>query len=174
MSAHALCRIEAPSTQLAQVDLPAQPKRLIKLRVIGRAEVGPQELLALARISVDAALEPPELEPLPTRPQTRGECADGPRPCPWASCRYHLFLDVHPTSGSIKLNHPGLELDEMRETCALDVADRGETSFAEIGRMLNLTLEGVRQIEIVAGIRIRDKLNGRRRRHRVSAKKKEK
>ncbi len=28
------------------------------------------------------------------RPKTRGECASGPRPCPWVSCRHHLYLDV--------------------------------------------------------------------------------
>ena|SRR5882757_525715 len=30
----------------------------------------------------------------PTRPQTRADCAQQPRPCPWISCRYHLLLDV--------------------------------------------------------------------------------
>jgi hypothetical protein len=27
------------------------------------------------------------------RPQTRGECLQEARPCPWASCRYHLLLE---------------------------------------------------------------------------------
>lgn len=28
------------------------------------------------------------------RPRTRGECKDGPRPCPWVSCRHHLLLEI--------------------------------------------------------------------------------
>lgn len=28
------------------------------------------------------------------RPRTRAECIDGPRPCPWASCRHHLLLEI--------------------------------------------------------------------------------
>src|ERR1019366_2346037 len=35
------------------------------------------------------------------RPKTRGDCVDGPRPCPWAGCRQHLYLEVNPT-GNMK------------------------------------------------------------------------
>ena len=28
------------------------------------------------------------------RPRTRADCLDGPRPCPWASCRHHLLFEV--------------------------------------------------------------------------------
>lgn len=28
------------------------------------------------------------------RPRTRGDCKDGPRPCPWVSCRHHLLLEI--------------------------------------------------------------------------------
>jgi hypothetical protein len=58
------------------------------------------------------------------RPKTRADCVDGARPCPWVSCRYHLALDVNPRNGAIKLNFGTSEIDEMPETCALDVADR--------------------------------------------------
>ena len=40
------------------------------------------------------------------RPQSRADCAGGQRPCPWVSCKHHLFLDVNPETGSIKLNFP--------------------------------------------------------------------
>lgn len=66
------------------------------------------------------------------RPKTRGDCAGGPRPCPWASCRYSLLLDVT-EGGTIKVNG---ELEEMRETCALDVADRGGITVEEAGELL--------------------------------------
>lgn len=58
------------------------------------------------------------------RPRTRGECRGGERPCPWAGCRYHLAVDVNEDNGSIKFNHPNTPIEEMTETCALDVADR--------------------------------------------------
>src|SRR5690606_3867534 len=27
------------------------------------------------------------------KPRTRAECVDGPRPCPFVSCRHHLYVD---------------------------------------------------------------------------------
>lgn len=83
---------------------------------------------------------------MPERPRTRAECPTE-RPCPWAGCRHHLALDVDVETGSIKLNFPHLEIDEMAETCALDVADRGGAILDIVGQMLNLTRERVRQIE---------------------------
>jgi hypothetical protein len=79
------------------------------------------------------------------RPVTRGDCAGGERPCPWVSCRNHLYLEVTP-AGSMKLNFPDIEPWEMPETCALDVADRGPRSLALVGRLTNLTRERTRQI----------------------------
>jgi hypothetical protein len=31
---------------------------------------------------------------LPDRPRTRADCIDGPRPCPWYGCRYHLGIKI--------------------------------------------------------------------------------
>lgn len=84
------------------------------------------------------------------RPRTRGECAGGERPCPYVSCRYHLFLDVNPSAGSVKLNFPDLEVWEMNTSCALDVADQGGVSLDGVGTILNLTRERARQIEFKA------------------------
>src|SRR5262245_16779935 len=44
------------------------------------------------------------------RPKDRGECKEGMRPCPYVSCKHHLYLDVNPETGSIKLNFPDLEV----------------------------------------------------------------
>lgn len=82
------------------------------------------------------------------RPRFREQCATGPRPCPWVSCKFHLYLDVNPATGSIKLNFPDLEVWEMAETCALDVADRGGITLEEVGAILNLTRERIRQVEV--------------------------
>ena len=38
------------------------------------------------------------------RPKTRADCIGDPRPCPWVGCKYHLFLDVIPKTGSIVFN----------------------------------------------------------------------
>jgi len=81
------------------------------------------------------------------RPQTRAECAGMDRPCPFVSCKYHLYIDVHPIRGSIKVNFPDLEIWEMTDTCALDVADRGGITLEDVGVIMNLTRERVRQVE---------------------------
>jgi len=81
------------------------------------------------------------------RPKTRVECRDGIRPCPFVSCRYHLYLDVNPVTGTLKLNFPGLKVWEMPFTCALDVADMGGRTLEEVGQILNMTRERVRQLE---------------------------
>lgn len=85
------------------------------------------------------------------RPRTRGECPspeDGP--CPWVSCKHHLYLDVSERTGSIKLNFPDLEVWELPVSCALDVADRGGLTLEEVGKMMNVTRERVRQLELRA------------------------
>lgn len=82
------------------------------------------------------------------RPRTRSDCCSGQRPCPWVSCRYHLYLDVNPDTGSIKFNFPDKELWELSETCALDLAESGELTFEEVGNLMNLTRERIRQMTV--------------------------
>lgn len=96
----------------------------------------------------------------PDRPKTRADCMELPRdpiassaparqrPCPYVSCKHHLYLDVKPELGSIKLNFPDLEVWEMAETCSLDVADRDGLTLEEVGDILNLTRERIRQVEV--------------------------
>lgn len=82
------------------------------------------------------------------RPTVRVECLGSERPCPHVSCKYHLYLDVNPETGSIKLNFPDIEVWEMTETCALDVAERGGVTLEEVGEIMNLTRERIRQLEM--------------------------
>jgi len=89
----------------------------------------------------------PDVEDI-AKPKMRSECADGERPCPFVSCKHHLYLDVSARTGAIKLNFPDLEVWEMTETCALDVADRGGTTLEEVGAIMNLTRERIRQVEV--------------------------
>jgi hypothetical protein len=72
------------------------------------------------------------------------------RPCPFVSCKHHLYLDVSARTGAIKLNFPDLEVWEMTESCALDVADRAGATLEEVGAIMNLTRERIRQVEVKA------------------------
>jgi hypothetical protein len=87
------------------------------------------------------------------RPKTRGECGTA-RPCPFVSCKYHLYLDVNPETGAVKLNHPGKEVCELTESCALDLAERGVT-LEEAGAAVGVTRERARQIEAAGLAKLR-------------------
>ena len=91
------------------------------------------------------------------RPKTRPECKDGIRPCPYVSCGSNLYLDVMPGSGSIKVNFPDIEPDEMVVSCARDVADGGGATLEQVGAYLNITRERIRQIEAKALKKLRKK-----------------
>ncbi len=84
------------------------------------------------------------------KPRTRAECLEGPRPCPYVSCKHHLYIDVSARTGAIKLNFPDLEVWDLGESCALDVADRGGTTLEDVGAIMNLTRERIRQVEVKA------------------------
>lgn len=89
------------------------------------------------------------------RPSSRGECEFVTRPCPFVSCKHHLYLDVNPRTGAIKINFPDLEVDELSISCALDVADRGGETLEDVGSILNITRERVRQVEEKALIHLK-------------------
>lgn len=85
-----------------------------------------------------------------TRPHTWGECQErglGARPCPYVGCYYHLYADVLPT-GSLKMLWSDADPLELPETCALAVAQRGGLTLDEVGLILNITRERVRQIQV--------------------------
>lgn len=113
--------------------------------------VGVRASRAMARAALDIGrdLFPEQPGVDYRRPRTRGDCANGPRPCPYASCRHHLFVDTN-RAGGLKLNFPDLDLAEMSDTCALDVADRGGASLEDVGALMNVTREAVRLIELRA------------------------
>ncbi|MCK5688702.1 DNA-binding protein [Myxococcota bacterium] len=90
------------------------------------------------------------------RPRSRADCVNGPRPCLFVACKYHLYLDVNPEIGSIKINFANKEPWEMEETCALDVAERGGITLEEVGDILNLTRERIRQLEVTALKKLND------------------
>ncbi len=90
-----------------------------------------------------------------TRPKTRADCGAVMRPCHFLSCRFNLTLEVT-SARSIQ----SMDLDEFVEveaSCALDVADRGGITLEEVGSLLGVTRERVRQIEEIALARVRVK-----------------
>jgi hypothetical protein len=108
--------------------------------------------LTREELRIGAMLYPPVDVP---RPQTRGECRGEQRPCPWVACKFHLYLDVNPETGSIKLNFPDLEPWELPHTCSLDVAERGGITLEEVGEIMNLTRERIRQVEVRGLIKLK-------------------
>ncbi|MEJ7604084.1 MAG: sigma factor-like helix-turn-helix DNA-binding protein [Kofleriaceae bacterium] len=101
--------------------------------------------LTREELRVGALMYPPVDIP---RPSVREQCSGEMRPCPWVACKHHLYLDINPETGSIKINFPDLEPWEMKNTCALDVADAGALTLEEIGLITNLTRERIRQVEV--------------------------
>ena len=136
-----------------------------------RARVGRAATISMRRFSVreHAALlaEYPVAEHATyERPLVRGDCLAGgsnaARPCPWVSCAYHLALDVSEDSGNIKLTFPGVEVADMRHTCALDLSDGDGITLDEIGAAQNISRERVRQIELKAIAHLRAEREMRR------------
>lgn len=113
-----------------------------RTRVVSPRQVRRQ--VALTELTDEEEQLADQLEQL--RPKTRADCERGERPCPFVSCRYNLYVDIG-ASGSIQLNYPDKELDEVPHTCALDVADEGGKTLEEVGDLLNVTRERVRQME---------------------------
>ena len=103
----------------------------------------PDERRVLALLPVNY----PDVE----RPKTRGDCLPGgcneERPCPWVSCHHHLAIDVKPNGNLVVRT---TEIADMRESCALDVADRGGATLEEVGEAMGVTRERVRQLEEAA------------------------
>ena len=98
------------------------------------------------------------VDPLPAKPKTLGECHSRglgtlENPCAYLSCKWNLALDVDLRTGSIKMNFPeaedggAVDVREIGETCSLRVADRDGLTLEEVGAIMNLTRERVRQIE---------------------------
>lgn len=108
-------------------------------------------VLSLKQLKQEARLEARKLgpkAPVPDveRPKTRGDCFGGPRPCQFVGCKFHTYLDVT-EKGSLVINRPDVDVAELTASCSLDIADREPVTLEEVGGVLNLTRERVRQLE---------------------------
>jgi hypothetical protein len=149
---------EEPTTEIALVsdpdaqapedgDVPEISKKIRRRRrrTRPRSKTIAMKRLTREELRTGALMYPPVDIP---RPTTREECRGEARPCPWVACKHHLYLDVNPETGSIKINFPDLEPWELQHTCALDVAERGGITLEEVGEIMNLTRERIRQVEV--------------------------
>ena len=123
------------------------PRRPAKRRRAARGTTIEVSRVSKRQLAFERLMSPPTAHP---RPGTRAECADGPRPCPFVGCRYHLYLDVNPKSGNIRLNFPDRSPGDLDESCALDLAESDATTAEAIALHMNITRERVRQIEAQA------------------------
>jgi hypothetical protein len=139
---------ELPQPEVAKIRMKVRPSRDGRFR---SKTIAPKRLTRDEKKLALSLIYPDDVD----RPRLRAECQSMPRPCPFVSCEHHLYLDVNPQSGAIKLNFPHLEVWEMAETCALDVADRGGITLEEVGAILNLTRERIRQVEVRGLTKIR-------------------
>lgn len=98
-------------------------------------------------------LGPKEQAVVIDRPKTRADCVYGPRPCPFVGCRHHLYLEAT-KAGSILINHPDIEPNEMTVSCSLDLADDGPLSLGQVGAVLNVVRERVRQVQDASLVKI--------------------
>jgi hypothetical protein len=149
------------SDEVVTTEFPALPEISRKVRrrtkrTRPRSKTIAMKRMTRAELQLGAEMYPPVLDI--ERPKTRADCAQEARPCPWVACKHHLYLDINPETGSIKINFPDLEPWDMKHTCALDVADAGALTLEEIGLITNLTRERIRQVEVRGLL----KLQGRR------------
>lgn len=140
---------ESQSAECKAEEAPAISRKVRRRsrRTRPRSKTIAMKRLTREELRLGALLNPPVDIP---RPKTRAECmplAQG-RPCPWVACKHHLYLDVNPDTGSIKINFPDLEPWQLKQTCALDVADRNGITLEEVGEIMNLTRERIRQVEV--------------------------
>ena len=135
---------EPPSAAPSAAPAPVERRRS---KTMSRKEMARE----LRRRRLSGEVDPEEQELLRSvednRPRTRADCINGPRPCLFVSCKHNLYLDVNPETGSIKLNFPDKEIWELEHTCALDVAEKGGITLEEVGEIMNLTRERIRQVE---------------------------
>jgi len=136
---------------LEEVPAVSRKVRRRRRRSRPRSKTIAMKRLTREELRIGALLYPPVDIP---RPNTRAECS-GQRPCPWVACKHHLYLDVNPETGSIKINFPDMEPWELEETCSLDVAARDGLTLEEVGEIMNLTRERIRQVEVRGLLKLR-------------------
>jgi len=71
---------------------------------------------------------------------TNGACMQLDDPCPQSNCRHH----IHNSAKESQIARSAL----TRTTCSLKLAEKGSLNLEEIGGLLGITRERVRQVEL--------------------------
>jgi hypothetical protein len=150
----------------AAFDVPVAALRKPRKTHVQRAKTISVDRAPLGPMRAGALEYPPSINAADPRPTTYGEClrrdlGTAAQPCAFVSCVYHLYLDVDEDNGSIKLNFPDREPDELAATCALRVAggegpagsreplepSEGAWSLEAVAALMNIHRQRVHQIE---------------------------
>lgn len=133
--------------------------RMVRSDEDDEPDVLDEALFSEIDIEIEIGLPVPETVSLPLfKPQTRAECASVPRPCPFVSCRYNLYLDVR-NDGVLRFNFPDREPHEMVASCALDLASDGPRTLDTIAGLMGMSKERARQLERTGLMQVRDQFD---------------
>lgn len=92
-------------------------------------------------------------------PRRLEDCPGDDEQCPFVACRYHLWTDIE--SRNVRYGKKGGQREYRRDlvptdawgswaTCALRAARQGPRTLDEVGDLLGVTRERVRQIQVAA------------------------
>ncbi len=89
-------------------------------------------------------------------PKRRSECLNRKRPCPWVRCTHHFIWLLWDRLRDKSDDEIADCISRIRYSCVLDTVDNhGQMTLEQIGQLLNLTRERIRQIEKKAITRAR-------------------
>ena len=91
-------------------------------------------------------------------PKTRGDCIDGPRPCPHHRCRHNLVADTL-KDGTVRFHWSPAD-EPWRASCALDEASNGPMVAEAVADAMGISRERVRQLEESALRRLKRRVRG--------------
>jgi hypothetical protein len=138
---------EAAIQTIDSADLVAeQPVRRRLPLVLDPGRMSADERIEMLRTRLEYA---PELAAAERdRPRTRAECERVPRPCPYVSCRWNLYLDVD-EAGRIVIPDADTPIEERRYSCALDVIEDNPdgVELTELAAITGFTREQLARIE---------------------------
>lgn len=145
-AAMASVAVAIDAAELVQIRTPYRPKHR---RSMGTAPLTRAERAEVAELEAQLRAAGP-YEPTP---RTRAECPPAGTACPHIKCRHHLAIDVA-RSGAVKVSRLRpidiVDLAAMPETCSLEVADQGPHTYTATAKLMDVSLEAIRRIEMEA------------------------
>lgn len=93
------------------------------------------------------------------KPRTVNECPQAPTPCPWVTCKYHLWT-YRVVRGGYSSVRRAVGWGDAGHTCALRVANDGEHTREEVAAILHISRARVQDVEAMALSNMRRLLSG--------------